>query len=121
MIDTHVFTWPYQGNTISPLHADTATWLHVTQTQNVQTKVHYESAIQKWKELSGLVTLPQNKIFQSEWDKSLYEQRYVNLLQNTYDDSEKARILSVSSENASDWLHAVPIAAKTKYFARNET
>ena len=58
------------------------------QTQNVQTKVHYESAIQKWKELSGLVTLPQNKIFQSEWDKGLYEQRYVNLLQNTHNDSD---------------------------------
>ena len=77
--------------------------------QNSVLNQHFELAVHKWKELSGLGTLPQNKIFQSEWDKGLYEKRYENLLQNTLEDSEKARILSVSSESASDWLHAVPI------------
>ena len=70
---------------------------------------HFESAVQRWKVLSGLNTLPENQIYQSEWDKGLYEQRYEYLLHNTQEESEKARILSVSSDSASDWLYAMPI------------
>ena len=65
--------------------------------------------------LSGLESLPQNKVFQSEWDKDLYEQKYEILLNNTFEDSEKARILSVSSDCASDWLYAVPIPSLGLY------
>ena len=35
----------------------------------------------------------------------MYEHRCETLLQNSQDDSETARILSVSSPSASDWLH----------------
>ena len=37
---------------------------------------HYESALNEWKILSGAVNLPQNPIFQSEWDKPLYKARF---------------------------------------------
>ena len=77
--------------------------------QNDQLNPDFELAVQKWKNLSGLALLPENKIFQSEWDKGLYEQRYEILLHKTQDKPERARILSVLSECASDWLQAVPI------------
>jgi hypothetical protein len=56
-----------------------------------------------------MVYLPQNPIFQSEWDKPLYEVRFVQLLQSATSEAERARLLAVSLESASDWLHAIPI------------
>jgi hypothetical protein len=70
---------------------------------------YFESALQEWKTNSGSVDLPQNPIFQSEWDKPLYEVRFDRLLQSTTSEAERARLLAVSSESASDWLHAIPI------------
>ena len=71
--------------------------------------IHYETALSEWKLRSGLVNLPQNPIFQSEWDKPLYEVRFDRLLQSAPSEAERARLLSVSSESASDWLYAIPI------------
>jgi hypothetical protein len=70
---------------------------------------HYESALNEWKLRSGSINLPQNPIFQSEWDKPLYEARFDLLLHSATSEAERARLLSVSSEGASDWLHAIPI------------
>jgi hypothetical protein len=70
---------------------------------------YYESALQEWKSRSGSVDLPQNPIFQSEWDKPLYEVRFDQLLQSATTEAERARLLAVSSESASDWLHAIPM------------
>jgi hypothetical protein len=70
---------------------------------------HYESALSEWKSSSGSVVLPQNPIFQSEWDKPLYEARFDLLLNSVTTEAERARLLSVSSENSSDWLYAIPI------------
>ena len=70
---------------------------------------HYEPALNEWKLRSGSANLPQNPIFQSEWDKPLYEARFDLLLHSTTSEAERARLLSVSSEGASDWLHAIPI------------
>ena len=42
--------------------------------------IHYESALREWKLSSGSGDLPQNPIFQSEWDKPLYEARFDLLL-----------------------------------------
>jgi hypothetical protein len=70
---------------------------------------HYESALHEWKLLSRLVDPPQNPIFQSEWDKPLYEVKFDQLLQSATSEAERARLLAVSSESASDWLHAIPI------------
>ena len=52
---------------------------------------------------------PKNPLYQSEWDKCLYEVSYQNLINQTSTEAEKARLLAVSSPNSSDWLHAVPI------------
>ena len=56
-----------------------------------------------------MVNLPQNPIFQSEWDKPLYKVRFDRLLHLVPSEAERARLLSVSSESASDWLQAIPI------------
>ena len=69
----------------------------------------FENAFEMWKNLSGSECLPQNPLFQSEWDKPMYETRYQVLLQSTTSDAEKARLLAVSSPHASDWLHSIPI------------
>ena len=74
-----------------------------------QRNCHFDLAVHNWKGLSGLHTLPKDQIYQSEWDKGLYEFRYENLLKSIKEDSEIARILSVSSPSASDWLYAIPI------------
>ena len=66
-------------------------------TMSKQRNLPYEMALQKWKDLSGLQTLPQNQKYQSEWDKGLYEFRYESLIQSAPEDCEKARIFSVSS------------------------
>ena len=77
--------------------------------QMMQSNKAFDSAVLKWKELSGLTSLPMNKIFQSEWNRGLYEFRYKNLLLQIQDETETARILSVSSQSSSDWLYSVPI------------
>ena len=61
---------------------------------------------------SGLIMwgwIIKNPIFQSEWDKPLYEARFDLLLHSATSEAERARLLSVTSEGASDWLHAIPI------------
>ena len=74
-----------------------------------QQNPYYDSAFLEWKQRSGSVPLPQNPIFQSEWDKPLYEVRFIQLLQSVRSEAERARLLAVSAESASDWLHAIPI------------
>ena len=74
-----------------------------------QSNQHFQHAVEEWRRLSGLSDLPQNQIFQSEWDKGLYVQRYQSILQNTLEESETARMLSNSSESASVWLNSIPI------------
>ena len=41
----------------------------------------------------------------------MYEFRYQELLHTSTDKEEKARVLAVSSQGASDWLHAFPITS----------
>ena len=52
---------------------------------------------------------PANPIYQSRWDKDIIESNYQNLLSSAPTKEDTARILAVSSTNASDWLKAVPI------------
>ena len=54
---------------------------------------HYEPALNEWKLRSGSANLPQNPIFQSEWDKPLYEARFDLLLHSTTSEAERARLL----------------------------
>ena len=69
---------------------------------------HWEDALIIWKEKAGMDTLPDSPIYQSSWDKPLYENRFQSLLNETHNDEERARLMSVAAESASDWLHALP-------------
>ena len=80
-----------------------------------QQNPYYDSALLEWKQRSGLVHLPQIPIFQSEWDKPLYEVRFNQQLQSATSEAERARLLAVSAESASDWLHAIPIPSLGLY------
>ena len=62
-----------------------------------------------WKQKSGQTTIPEITIYQSTWDKEIVDYKFNELLASTQSIEEKARILAVSSEKASDWLYAVPI------------
>ena len=55
--------------------------------------------------------MPENLRFQAEWDRPLYCLRFNKLINLASTYMEKARILGVSSEHASDWLHAAPISS----------
>ena len=69
----------------------------------------WESACAQWKVLASQNSIPENPIYQSTWDKELYEHKQQELLLSASSDEEKARLLAVSSQSASDWLHAIPI------------
>ena len=53
---------------------------------------------------------PTNKSVQAHWDAPVYENMYQELLNNQTSPVEKARLLAVASDQASDWLNAIPIA-----------
>ena len=76
---------------------------------NNATNVFWDSAFVKWKQLASQNEAPENPIYQSEWDKVVYDNNYQNLLNSAPTKDEKARLLAVSSESSSDWLHAIPI------------
>ena len=69
----------------------------------------WDSAFEKWKEMSSKYCEPSNPTFQSSWDKEIYEFNYQKLIEAAPTKEERARILAVSSVNSSDWLNAVPI------------
>ena len=71
--------------------------------------VFWDSAFEKWKQLSSQNIPPENPIYQSNWDKEVYENNYQKLLCSSSSNAEKARLLAVSAESSSDWLHAIPI------------
>ena len=73
------------------------------------TNVFWDSAFGKWKQLTSQINAPENPIYQSEWDKEIYEYNFQNLLSSAPTMIDKARLLAVSSESSSDWLHAVPV------------
>ena len=75
----------------------------------VQPNKFWESALDIWREKSATGVIPEIPIYQSVWDKELYDYRYQNLLHSCPNTVEKARLLAVSSRSASDWLHAYPI------------
>merc|ERR1712020_54115 len=73
------------------------------------TNVFWDQAFVKWKQLSSQITAPENPIYQSEWDKVVYEYNFEKLISIAPTMEEKARLLAVSSESSSDWLHAIPV------------
>ena len=71
----------------------------------------YDQGCQEWKELLNTETLPTNPSFQSEWDSPVYHSRHSKLIETAPSESEKARLLAVSSENSSDFLYALPVSS----------
>ena len=52
---------------------------------------------------------PANKSVQAAWDAPLYEDTHRILLEDCSAPVEKARLLAIASEQASDWLNAIPM------------
>ena len=75
-----------------------------------ETNQFFELGCAKWKVKLNCDTLPSNQLFQSEWDKPLYFQRHKNILDTVPSSIERARILGITAEHASDFLHAIPMA-----------
>ena len=66
----------------------------------------------EWKEkLNNNHAVPAMKATQKAWDVPLYEAKYQQLLDDEEDPVERARLLAVASDHASDWLNAMPIAS----------
>ena len=72
------------------------------------TNQHYEMALNEWRFCSGSESFPENKFLQSQWDKPMYENRFLQLFQSS-SEVEKARLLSISAEKSSVWIDAIPI------------
>ena len=64
-----------------------------------------------WKESLGSEEdlTPPNRAVQADWDKPLYEKSYNDLLERQTSPFEKARLIAVAAEHASDWLNAIPV------------
>ena len=71
----------------------------------------FEYGCGQWLLKSGKENVPENAIYQSEWDKPLCEIKLKNLIDNAESDADKARLLAVSSEGASNYLNALPMAS----------
>ena len=75
-----------------------------------ETNNHFDSAKQRWIEKAGPeYQLPINPSSQKEWDLPLCKRKLDLLLASATSDKDKARLLAVSTKNASDWLQAFPI------------
>ena len=73
------------------------------------TNFYWDLAFVKWKQLTSQITAPENPIYQSEWDKEVFEYNFEKLISIAPTMEEKARLRAVSSESSSDWLHAIPV------------
>ena len=69
----------------------------------------FEIGSEKWLLQSGKSNLPDIQIFQSNWDRPICEKKLKDLIENADSDVEKARLLAISSENASSYLNALPL------------
>ena len=80
-------------------------WIHIDQDQ------FYTLGCTQWLNKLGRNCIPDNPLFQANWDKPLYIQRHQELLNSAVSEVGRARILSVLLDHASDWLYATPIAS----------
>ena len=70
----------------------------------------YEKGCQEWISKLEVTELPDKPMFQSNWDKPLCQKKLERLLDDTPNYTEKSRILACSSEAASAFLNALPLA-----------
>lgn len=81
-------------------------------TESVSAEVYsfIDQALECWRSQVGQdVPLPDNWSSQSEWDGPICDLRLKELVDSCPNQEERAIILSVSSKNSSDWLHALPV------------
>ena len=62
-----------------------------------------------WKQKSFQTNVPENTIYQSNWDIEICKFKQQTLLLTAPSNEEKARLMAVSSRFASAWLNAIPI------------
>ena len=90
-----------QGVTFSLLQQE------IQQEQNL----FFDRGCDEWKAMLGVTELPTKPIFQSAWDKPLCQKRLDDLINSAPTECERARLLAVSSEGASAFLNALPLAS----------
>ena len=71
----------------------------------------YEQGSEDWRTTLSTDTLPTNPSFQSECEGPLFNKTFLTLFNEAPTIEEKAKLLAVSSEHSSDYLHALPIAS----------
>ena len=69
----------------------------IQQEQNL----YFDQGCSQWKQKLGIDEFPEKPFFQSSWDKPLCEKRLNVLIENALSETEKARLLAVSSEGTS--------------------
>ena len=72
---------------------------------------YYTIGCAKWMKKLGRNSIPDNPLFQAEWDKPLYVQRQKELLNGAKSEIKKARLQSICLDHASDWLYSIPISS----------
>ena len=68
-------------------------------------------ALSRWVEESGELPTPTTSNSQAAWDIPLCTLRYRTLLSDAPSQRDRARLLAVASDHASDWLQAPPISS----------
>ena len=76
-----------------------------------ENSLFFNKGCEEWMKKLGLTTLNEFPVTQRGWDMPLYKLKLQSLIDNAQNDTEKARILSISSEWASDWLNALPLSS----------
>ena len=69
------------------------------------------SAKQEWLDASSGTPLPNLPEKQSNWDIPINELKLNKLINESDNDQDKARLLSITSEHASDYLNALPCSS----------
>ena len=72
---------------------------------------YYILGCAEWMHTLERNSIPNNPIFQAEWDKPLYLRRHKELLRTAPSDIERSRIQSISLDHATDWLYAIPVSS----------
>ena len=73
--------------------------------------VFFNRGCKEWKTKIGTSKSPTCSIFQSAWDKSLCQKWLNDLIESAPRECERARLQVVSSEGASAFLNALPLAS----------
>jgi hypothetical protein len=82
----------------------------------INTQRHHDTtldaALAAWSAWSGAAALTGPEAAKQKlWDKAVITAQFSQLLESTADARNRARLLAVSAEHSSDWLHALPLTS----------